>query len=130
MDHTYAARKQEKPAVSKTGPAPEQPSLDALRTGAAQPTQEQTGNRVDLPGAMRAKMENAFGADLPPCVSMRARPSRTRGRRPSPAAATSRSRRGDARYYQQRGQSRCSATRSATSTALRGEGAYRRAAAS
>ena len=32
--------------------------------GAAQPTREQTGHRVDLPDAMREKMESAFGADL------------------------------------------------------------------
>ena len=42
----------------------QQPSLDALRTGAAMPTQEQLGHRVDLPDAMREKMENAFSADL------------------------------------------------------------------
>ena len=41
-----------------------QPSLDALRTGAVQPTAEQMGRRVDLPDAMRVKMEDAFGADL------------------------------------------------------------------
>ncbi len=38
--------------------------MDALRTGAAQPTAEQMGRRVDLPDAMRTKMESAFGADL------------------------------------------------------------------
>ncbi len=39
-------------------------TLDALRSGAMRPTAEQLGHRVDLPEAMRAKMENAFGADL------------------------------------------------------------------
>ena len=38
--------------------------MDALRSGAAKPTAEQMGHRVDLPDAMREKMESAFGADL------------------------------------------------------------------
>ncbi len=37
--------------------------MEALRPGAVPPT-GQMGRRVDLPDAMRAKMENAFGADL------------------------------------------------------------------
>jgi hypothetical protein len=63
MSYTYANRKRVNDATPKKASAP-QPSMDALRTGAAKPTQEQMGRRVDLPGAMRAKMENAFGADL------------------------------------------------------------------
>ena len=63
MSYTYASRKRVNDATPKKASAP-QPSMDALRTGAAKPTQEQMGRRVDLPGAMRAKMENAFGADL------------------------------------------------------------------
>jgi len=39
------------------------PSLQALQAGAA-PTREQLGSEVDLPGAIREKMENSFGADL------------------------------------------------------------------
>lgn len=39
------------------------PSLQALQAGAA-PTTEQLGHPVDLPGAIRAKMEASFGADL------------------------------------------------------------------
>ena len=39
------------------------PSLDALRAGSA-PSAEQMGRRVDLPEAIRAKMESSFGADL------------------------------------------------------------------
>ena len=35
-----------------------------MRAGLAQPTAEQKGRRADLPDAMRAKMEAAFGADL------------------------------------------------------------------
>ncbi|MCR4887333.1 MAG: DUF4157 domain-containing protein, partial [Clostridiales bacterium] len=38
--------------------------MEALRVGAAQPTAEQLGKRVDLPDAIRSKMETAFGADL------------------------------------------------------------------
>jgi hypothetical protein len=38
--------------------------MDALRAGLAHPSAEQIGHRVDLPETMRAKMENAFGADL------------------------------------------------------------------
>ena len=40
------------------------PDLAQLMGGGAMPTAEQMGHRVDLPGAMRAKMEAAFGADL------------------------------------------------------------------
>ena len=38
--------------------------MAALRAGAVMPTPNQMGRRVDLPDAMRAKMESAFGADL------------------------------------------------------------------
>ena len=38
--------------------------MAALRAGAVMPTPNQMGRRVDLPDAMRSKMENAFGADL------------------------------------------------------------------
>ncbi len=64
MSYTYADRKRSKDASPEKETAPAQPSMDALRSGASQPTQEQMGHRVDLPDAMRAKMENAFGADL------------------------------------------------------------------
>ena len=64
MSYTYADRKTEE----KTGRVPETDSrgtsMDALRVGAARPTSGQMGHRVDLPDAMRAKMESAFGADL------------------------------------------------------------------
>ena len=63
MGHTYTTRKRTENAASqKTADA--QPSLDALRSGAAAPTQAQMGRPVDLPDAMREKMETAFGADL------------------------------------------------------------------
>ena len=48
-------------AVWETG-APG-PSISQLQ-GGAMPTQEQLGHKVDLPGAIRAKMEASFGADL------------------------------------------------------------------
>ena len=64
MSYTYAGRKKQGANAPHKDAAPAQTSLDALRTGAANPTTKQMGHRVDLPDAMRAKMENAFGADL------------------------------------------------------------------
>ena len=64
MDHKYASRKRTNIASPDKKTMPQGPSFDALRSGAAQPTAEQMGHRVDLPDAMRAKMEDAFGADL------------------------------------------------------------------
>ena len=63
MSYTYTTRKKADPSARKAE-ASHDPSLDALRSGAVKPTQEQMGHRVDLPDAMREKMENAFGADL------------------------------------------------------------------
>ena len=64
MSQIYADRKRTKAKVLPTeSEAPASP-LDALRSGAAAPTAEQMGHRVDLPDAMREKMESAFGADL------------------------------------------------------------------
>ena len=63
MSYTYADRKRPV-SVPPQKEAASQPSVDALRSGAASPTQEQMGRRVDLPDAMRSKMETAFGADL------------------------------------------------------------------
>ncbi len=64
MDQTYDNRKRADSAVKQDKTASGQPSLDALRSGAVMPTREQMGHRVDLPSAMREKMENAFGADF------------------------------------------------------------------
>ena len=64
MDYTYANRKRAATGTKDPKTTPDQPSLDALRTGSAAPTPEQMGRRVDLPDAMREKMEHAFGADL------------------------------------------------------------------
>ena len=65
MEQTYLERKRaDRSAPSKIEPVPASPSLDALQAGVAQPTQEQLGRPVDLPGAIQAKMEAAFGADL------------------------------------------------------------------
>ena len=65
MDQTYTTRKPETDVKEKEPVIAEQgPSLEALRSGAAAPSPEQRGRQVDLPEAMRAKMENAFGADL------------------------------------------------------------------
>ena len=63
MSYTYANRRRADQSASQREPA-QQSSMDALRSGAAQPTAEQMGHRVDLPDAMRSKMEDAFGADL------------------------------------------------------------------
>ena len=64
MSYEYASRRRTEASAGKTEAVPAQPSLDALRSGAAAPTAEQMGRRVDLPDAMREKMESAFGADL------------------------------------------------------------------
>ncbi len=64
MNHTYADRKRTQPDVRDKETAEQSFSMEALRSGAAQPTAEQMGHRVDLPDAMREKMESAFGADL------------------------------------------------------------------
>ncbi len=65
MSYTYANRRRTgETAPHKNTAARQQPSLDALRSGAAKATREQLGHRVDLPDTMRSKMESAFGADL------------------------------------------------------------------
>ena len=64
MNYTYDNRKQPENTAQHRETTAQQPSLDALRSGAAKPTREQMGHRVDLPDAMRAKMENAFGTDF------------------------------------------------------------------
>ena len=52
MSYEYANRRHQGNR-GKTEAAPAQPSLEALRSGASAPTQEQMGRRVDLPEAMR-----------------------------------------------------------------------------
>ena len=65
MGHIYTEKKQaEKHEASPSTLDAHAPVPDALRTGSAAPTREQLGHRVDLPDAMREKMESAFGADL------------------------------------------------------------------
>ncbi len=61
MSFTYAEKKRTQGQMPGTAP---QPTMDELRAGTAAPSAEQMGHRVDLPDAMREKMENAFGADL------------------------------------------------------------------
>ena len=64
MAQTYQTRRR-----AETAPAPrvtqssKGPSLEQLQ-GGAMPTQEQIGRRVDLPGAIRSKMETSFGMDF------------------------------------------------------------------
>ena len=63
--YTYAARRRtETPSKQERETGRQAPPIDALRSWTAAPTQELLGSRVDLPGAIQAKMENAFGADL------------------------------------------------------------------
>ena len=64
MSYTYSQRKQAGPISPKSEAAAPKPSPEMLSNGAMQPAEELKGRRVDLPDAMRAKMENAFGADL------------------------------------------------------------------
>ena len=63
MMQYQAKRKASAPKPPAHRPEAKGPSLQALRAGAA-PTAEQLGHPVDLPGAIRAKMEASFGADL------------------------------------------------------------------
>ena len=65
MGYTYAQRK--RAAGAKSGAITEgaaQPRMEALQSGAVKPSAAEMGHRVDLPEAMRARMESSFGADL------------------------------------------------------------------
>ena len=64
MSYTYAEKKRTEGAPKRDAAPARGPSPEALRSGTAAPTAEQKGHRVDLPEAMREKMESAFGADL------------------------------------------------------------------
>ena len=66
MSYTHAEHRRAKTAASKAAEqsAAPQPSIDALRAGRMMSAREQLGRSIDLPGAMRAKMEHAFGTDL------------------------------------------------------------------
>ncbi len=63
MSQIYMKRREQQ----KDSPAPQKaqagPSTAELAAG-ARPTGEQMGSRVDLPDAIREKMENSFGADF------------------------------------------------------------------
>ena len=63
MSYTYAEKKHPVGAPQRSPSVPAA-SPEALRAGAVQPTPELLGQPVDLPGAIRAKMEASFGADL------------------------------------------------------------------
>jgi len=60
---TYLSRRRPEIRADDPAPAVKGPSLQALQSGAA-PSREQLGSQVDLPGAIREKMETSFGADL------------------------------------------------------------------
>ena len=61
MAYTYEQRKRPQGAQSHSREPAPGPAMDALMTGAARPTAAQKGRQIDLDGAMRAKMEHAFG---------------------------------------------------------------------
>ncbi len=64
MGFTYARRKAERAVSQRRAEPSAGSSAVSLRSGAAPSGAGQLGRRVDLPEAMRAKMESAFGADL------------------------------------------------------------------
>ena len=66
MSYTYTQRRrpqEQNIPASKQTDAPGQ-DFRALTAGTAKPDAAQKGHRVDLPDAMRAKMEESFGADF------------------------------------------------------------------
>ncbi len=65
MSQTYMARRraQDAPAEQKFETSVPGPSMQELAAG-AMPSTEQMGRRVDLPDAIREKMEASFGADF------------------------------------------------------------------
>ena len=64
MAQTYQTRRRAKTApVPQTSRRSKGPSLEQLQ-GGAMPTREQLGHRVDLPEAIRSKMETSFGMDF------------------------------------------------------------------
>ncbi len=72
MSQTYQSRRRAEtaPVQGKTPAQASAPgmignqSMEALMTGAQAPSAENLGHQVDLPGAIREKMESSFGADL------------------------------------------------------------------
>lgn len=64
MSYSYETKKPKQTKAPAHALTPHGPSMDALRSGAVKPSQEQIGQRVDLPDAIRSKMEDAFGTDL------------------------------------------------------------------
>ena len=65
MGDSYAERKKAEGALPRADTvrhaSPQALHMDALRAGMVNPTAADMGHRIDLPEAMRAKMENAFG---------------------------------------------------------------------
>ena len=65
MEHTYSDRKRgAQAAPGRAETVQKQPGLAELRAGIAEPSSQQMGHRVDMPDAIRAKMEESFGTDL------------------------------------------------------------------
>ena len=63
---TYQKKPQVTPQANVQARAPlaDTSAMNALRAGTAAPTPDMLGHKVDLPGALRARMESSFGADL------------------------------------------------------------------
>ena len=66
MNYLYAGKKRAdgSPKANAESTVPADFSPNVLRSAIVRPTQEMLGRPVDLPGAIRAKMETSFGADL------------------------------------------------------------------
>lgn len=71
MSQTYKSRRraetgpvQGEKSARASAPMIGNQSMEALMSGAVAPSVENMGHQVDLPGAVREKMESAFGADL------------------------------------------------------------------
>ena len=112
MSYSYDTRK--KPA-GKAGVANTAAPPEAVQTNLT-PMATDKGNRVDLPDAMRAKMENAFGADLGAVKLYESQAVAAAGARQVelPAGARSPSRRGSSTWRAPAARP-CWATSSATS---------------
>ena len=63
MTQTYTQRRKTEGTPERAETRAAGPSVSELAAGAA-PTNEQMGSRVDLPDAIREKMEGSFGADF------------------------------------------------------------------
>ncbi len=63
---TYQKKPQATPQTDVQTPTPlaQAPAMNALRAGTTAPTPDMLGHKIDLPEALRARMESSFGTDL------------------------------------------------------------------